>query len=386
MTSSALHVGRTSRVASVDGGHPGVWAVTQYPVLKQSLHQEALTDPIHGAPVRATWVAAVGHASPSRRWAHPTEGTAASLLSLPTAIPTCSPHSPPSRRTRRGLDKLADDTPSQQGSRMRSIQGLKQEAQGKKLSLNEARQFLPAFTRGSHVLDQTFIVVRPPPQSRTTRSISSTNSSPPRESRDRPGTSTASSSTATQDPDGSGWSSCRSVPSLPTLSVGTLVLLLVAELCGAPLAGGRNEHFPTHPQNTAIRGATPRSAVNPSQSFSPQFGVAPPPLHPQTQTHTSPLPTSQSMRAFTCTAIPDELCQILYEPEETLDVVERPWPAPLADALHLILVGMYPSAIDHMAEALHSDGVEVHLFLAQKEVILPQSVKDDVEVLFMLSY
>ncbi|KAF8496335.1 hypothetical protein JB92DRAFT_2834604 [Gautieria morchelliformis] len=65
------------RLASVDGAHPGVWAVTQYSVLKKLLHQEreeSLSDPIHEAPVHAAWVAAVGHASPSQGWAYPIEG------------------------------------------------------------------------------------------------------------------------------------------------------------------------------------------------------------------------------------------------------------------------------------------------------------------------
>ncbi|KAF8514184.1 hypothetical protein JB92DRAFT_3161845 [Gautieria morchelliformis] len=47
---------------------------------------------------------------------------------------------------------------------------------------------------------------------------------------------------------------------------------------------------------------------------------------------------------------------------------------------------MYTLAIDDVAEALHYNGIEINLFLAQKKVVLPQSVKDNIEVLLMLSY
>jgi hypothetical protein len=64
------------------------------------------------------------------------------------------------------------------------------------------------------------------------------------------------------------------------------------------------------------------------------------------------------------------MCQILYESEEPLDVVIRPRSPPLSYPLHFISVRVYSSVIDDMTEALHSFGIEVDLFLAEKKVVL----------------
>jgi hypothetical protein len=64
------------------------------------------------------------------------------------------------------------------------------------------------------------------------------------------------------------------------------------------------------------------------------------------------------------------MCQILYEAEEPLDVVVRPGSSPLLYSLHFISVSVYSSVVDDMTEALHPFGVEVNLFLTEKEVVL----------------
>ncbi|KAF8517477.1 hypothetical protein JB92DRAFT_2176985 [Gautieria morchelliformis] len=75
------------------------------------------------------------------------------------------------------------------------------------------------------------------------------------------------------DPDGSGWVVLSGRPSLSTLPILTLVPLLVAELCGAPVAGGRNTNRHI---NTTIQGpqsshsAHPQSPI-PSQAPFPQI-------------------------------------------------------------------------------------------------------------------
>jgi hypothetical protein len=64
------------------------------------------------------------------------------------------------------------------------------------------------------------------------------------------------------------------------------------------------------------------------------------------------------------------MCQILYEAEESLDVVVRPRSPPLSYPLHFISIGVYSSVVDDMTKALHSFGIEVNLFLTEKKVVL----------------
>ncbi|KAF8493113.1 hypothetical protein JB92DRAFT_3000716, partial [Gautieria morchelliformis] len=77
------------------------------------------------------------------------------------------------------------------------------------------------------------------------------------------------------DPDGIGWVVLCGCPSLSTPSVRTLVLLLLAEICGAPLAKGRNRTNTSvpvpPPTNTAIRG--PCRGPNPRAALSVQSPV-----------------------------------------------------------------------------------------------------------------
>jgi hypothetical protein len=64
------------------------------------------------------------------------------------------------------------------------------------------------------------------------------------------------------------------------------------------------------------------------------------------------------------------VCQILYESEEPLDVVVRPRSPPLLYPLHFISVSVDSSVVDDMTQALHSFGIEIHLFLTEKELVL----------------
>jgi hypothetical protein len=63
------------------------------------------------------------------------------------------------------------------------------------------------------------------------------------------------------------------------------------------------------------------------------------------------------------------MCQILYKAEESLDVVVRPGSPPLSYPLHFISVSVYSSVVYDVTEALHSFGIEVNLFLAEKKVV-----------------
>ncbi|KAF8498027.1 hypothetical protein JB92DRAFT_986118 [Gautieria morchelliformis] len=82
------------------------------------------------------------------------------------------------------------------------------------------------------------------------------------------------------------------------------VLSLVDELCGAPMAGGRNEYFLTPPQLKVPLRQCSRSVHPPisSQSFPPEYGVAPPPLYTR-KCKLVPLPASQPPRSCTFPAI-----------------------------------------------------------------------------------
>jgi hypothetical protein len=57
---------------------------------------------------------------------------------------------------------------------------------------------------------------------------------------------------------------------------------------------------------------------------------------------------------------------------------------PLSYLLHFISVSMDSPVINDMTEALHSLGIEVYLFLTEKEVVLAKSVKDYAQVCFVL--